>query len=253
VFLDPPEATPARPDPHDVAEFSARIWRLSDLVIGIGLMLVSIVIVSLIAALVLDADAAPEDALFDEPALVLTLAFGLALGLIVAWLARRRGLDAADLGFVKPRSWWPATAVVFGAYAIIVLYGIVLAGLDALGADVSAFDEGNVEPFPEDATVTVYALAVLVIVVVAPVTEELFFRALAFRALLGSWGPAAGIAGSGLLFGLFHFDPNVIAPFTAIGALFAYSYQRTRSLWIPIAAHAIFNGASFAIGSAMGT
>ncbi len=44
-------------------------------------------------------------------------------------------------------------------------------------------------------------------------------------------------------FALAHFDPALINIFhlAVIGAVMAVIYQRTRSLWCPIAAHAAYN------------
>jgi membrane protease YdiL (CAAX protease family) len=42
----------------------------------------------------------------------------------------------------------------------------------------------------------------------------------------------------------------VFLPFAFIGALFAWGYEESDSLWIPIAAHALVNGLSFALSVA---
>ncbi len=250
MFLDPPDvASKGAPSPG-VDDLTARIWRGSDLAIAIGLMLLAIVIVSVAVAALVAAGVIVERAeLLDEPVLLITIAFEVSLGLIVVGLARRRGLGARDLGFVYPRRWWPLWVAVLGAFGVVVLWGLALILAEALGFEVAALQEGNVPSFTGDRSSSVYLLAALAIVVVAPINEELFFRGLAFRALFGSWGVEAGIIGSGLMFGLFHFDLNVIVPFTAIGALFAYSYRESRSLWTPIAAHTIFNGVNLALGT----
>lgn len=250
VFLDPPDvASTSAPSPG-VDELAARIWRGSDLVIAIGLVLLAIVIVSAgVAALYAAGVIADRGELFDTPVLLITIAFELSLGLIVVGLARRRGLGARDLGFVYPRRWWPLWVAVFGAFGIVMLYGLALVLAQALGFEVSALQEGNIPSFTGERSLPVYLLAVFTIVVVAPINEELFFRGLAFRALFGSWGVEAGIMGSALMFALFHFDLNVFVPFAAIGALFAYSYRESRSLWTPIAAHTIFNGVNLALGT----
>lgn len=218
--------------------------------IAIGLVLLAILIVSVgVAALVAAGVITERGELFDEPVLLVTIAFEASLGLIVVGLARRRGLSARDLGFVYPRHWWPLWVAVLGAFGIVILYGLALILAEAVGFEVSALQEGNIPSSTGDRSLSVYLLAALAIVVVAPINEELFFRGLAFRALFGSWGVEAGIIGSALMFALFHFDLNVIVPFTAIGALFAYSFRESRSLWTPIAAHTIFNGVNLALGT----
>ena len=88
VFLDPPDvASTSAPSPG-VDELAARIWRGSDLVIAIGLVLLAIVIVSAaVAALYAAGVIADRGELFDTPVLLITIAFELSLGLIVIGLA----------------------------------------------------------------------------------------------------------------------------------------------------------------------
>jgi membrane protease YdiL (CAAX protease family) len=88
------------------------------------------------------------------------------------------------------------------------------------------------------------------VVLVAPLSEELFFRALVFRGLRGYWRLLPSLAVSGVLFGAFHGNVSVVLPFAFIGALFAWGYEESDSLWIPIVAHALVNGLSFALSVA---
>ena len=91
---------------------------------------------------------------------------------------------------------------------------------------------------------TGFAVATAVIVV-APVAEEVFFRAFFYRALrtrLSVW-PAALIDGA--VFGTLHFqgvDTLIILPVIAIfGVGQCLVYERTGSLFAVIAIHAAFN------------
>lgn len=91
----------------------------------------------------------------------------------------------------------------------------------------------------------------LLIVVVAPIVEEVFFRGLLFGGLrrrLDFW-PAAIV--SGLIFGSIHFtgpDTLAIIPQLAVfGIALNWVYERTRSLWFAIFLHAINNAMAFAV------
>ena len=83
--------------------------------------------------------------------------------------------------------------------------------------------------------------------IVAPLAEELLFRALLFRALDGTWGQWAAVTGSGFAFGAFHANLAVLIPFTLIGMLFAWSFKVSGSLWVTIIAHFIINSLSFIV------
>jgi membrane protease YdiL (CAAX protease family) len=91
----------------------------------------------------------------------------------------------------------------------------------------------------------VIPLALVLILIVAPFAEEMFFRGFLFHGLwsrIGFW-PAA--FGSGLFFALIHVNSSdligLVVPFTIIGMLLAWLVKRTGSLWNSIAVHFLFN------------
>lgn len=84
-------------------------------------------------------------------------------------------------------------------------------------------------------------ILVLVLVVGAPVVEELFFRGLLLRALRDRFGPAAAVVVSGVLFGLAHFEPLQLPVLAAFGVVLGILALRTGRLGPGICAHAAFN------------
>lgn len=96
-----------------------------------------------------------------------------------------------------------------------------------------------------------FFFAVLV-AVLAPIAEEIFFRGMIFRALwngVGLW-PAAII--SGLLFGALHIDATTserllqVVPLAVLGVSFALLYSWTGTLYSTIALHATNNAIAVA-------
>ncbi len=94
-------------------------------------------------------------------------------------------------------------------------------------------------------------VAGVLIVGVAPFSEEVFFRGFMYGGLRRSlpvWA-AAGI--SGLIFGLLHYtgpDSLAVVPQLAVlGILLAWLYERTGSLWLPIMLHVVNNAVAFAV------
>ncbi len=79
-------------------------------------------------------------------------------------------------------------------------------------------------------------------VIVAPVAEELFFRGLiqtGLKKLLRSrW---LAIAGTGLIFGAIHWQPDAVLALAALGAAMGFLYEKTGSLVPAILVHALFN------------
>jgi uncharacterized protein len=132
---------------------------------------------------------------------------------------------------------WPT--VGWAALAFALMLGIEVAYIELFGVD-----ETNVEELGEENLVAGFAVA-LAVIVVAPVAEEIFFRAFFYRALrtrLRVWSAALI---DGLVFGSLHFqglDSVIILPVIAVfGVGQCLVYERTGSLFAVIAIHAAFN------------
>jgi uncharacterized protein len=81
--------------------------------------------------------------------------------------------------------------------------------------------------------------------ILAPLAEELFFRGLVYNWFRDSGSVGLSVVLSSLMFGIAHFDsPGVVASAFVMGAVLAYSYEKTKSLWLPILIHAITNSGS---------
>lgn len=227
-----------------------RLWSLQDMLYGIGLLLLSLVAVWTAMTLIgFSPTVGGQRANVGTAGWTIT--FELLFGGSVLLLAWKRGLRSEDLGFVPPRSWRPAAIAWAGSYGILASYGILLLVLDRIGVNVSAISDAN--PLPPDLfqNPQAFLLFSLAVIVVAPVSEELFFRALLFRGLRGYWRQGPSLLVSGLAFGLFHINPAVLLPFTFIGMLFGWANEQTGSLWTSIAAHAAINGVSLLLGVAI--
>lgn len=175
------------------------------------------------------------------------LLFELTLVATVLVLASHRGLTLADLGFVAPLRWRPLVFAWVGAYVILIGYTATLLLLEALGLPVEGLMEGNAIPLDAALGPLVIVVVGLAVVVAAPFGEELLFRALFFRGMRGYWRFMPAAWASGLLFALFHVNLSVVVPFALIGALFAWAYEESGSLWVSIAAHGGLNGVSFVV------
>lgn len=97
---------------------------------------------------------------------------------------------------------------------------------------------------------TVALVAVLILVtVVAPLTEEFFFRGFLFTAVRRSIGVLPAAAITGVAFGAAHYSSNtvlILVPLGVFGALLCLLYVWTRSIIPCIVLHAVNN--SLAIG-----
>ncbi len=100
-----------------------------------------------------------------------------------------------------------------------------------------------------DADLLTASASVVLIAIVAPISEELFFRGMFFGGLRGrmSFLPAALI--SAAVFGGLHLPtgPSTVPPLILFGFLLAWVYERSGSLWPAIILHVINNSLALAV------
>jgi membrane protease YdiL (CAAX protease family) len=229
------------------APLELRVWKLSDLAIGLAILGLGFVAVIAAQVLLVGLGTVPEADTIDAPRALLTLAFEALLGLVTLLLAARRGISLRALGLRMPQRWglWPAAVV--GAYAALIAYQLALLLIARFGVDTSDLMEGNTLPVSGEVSMVTWIVLGIAVVIVAPVAEELFFRGLIFRALGGLLPMPIAYMISGAVFALFHLNLSVIVPFALIGVIFAWAFWNSGSLWTTIGAHATVNGLSFAI------
>jgi CAAX protease family protein len=103
------------------------------------------------------------------------------------------------------------------------------------------FDEGGIAA----------VAAGILIIGVAPISEEIFFRGFMYGGLRRRlpWWAAALIAG--LVFGALHYTGRdsigVVPQLAALGFILAWLYERTGSLWPPILMHGVNNALAFVV------
>jgi membrane protease YdiL (CAAX protease family) len=97
-----------------------------------------------------------------------------------------------------------------------------------------------------------YWPAVAALVVMAPFTEELFFRGLLLHGFRRRYGMRKAVVASAAFFSLAHLAPNQLVPAFLAGIFLAWLLLRTRSLWMTVFTHAAFNGtAAVSVGLAL--
>jgi membrane protease YdiL (CAAX protease family) len=96
-------------------------------------------------------------------------------------------------------------------------------------------------------------LAILSLVIIAPIVEEIVFRGLLFGALAKHLGILASAIVTAILFGAIHGDLILFPTLVAIGFVGAIAYAATGNLWVAVILHAVNNalGAIFILGSSL--
>ncbi|MCA1707436.1 MAG: CPBP family intramembrane metalloprotease [Actinobacteria bacterium] len=121
-------------------------------------------------------------------------------------------------------------------------------------------EQGVAEALGVNDSAALLVIGGFVIIVMAPIAEEVFFRGFFYRAVrnslarpLGRWrGAVLGAVVTGLLFGAIHIEPGnvaktlpIIPVLATLGVMFCLVYERTGSLFSVIALHALVNATAY--------
>jgi membrane protease YdiL (CAAX protease family) len=147
----------------------------------------------------------------------------------------------------RPRSLQAAAGWIVAALAAIWALSYAIGKVLDAGKD-----QGLVPDHWEPKHAGAFAANFAVVVLVAPVVEELTFRGFGVSGLAGILGPAWAIVGVGVAFGVWH-GLLIAFPVLAIfGAILAVVRIRTASVYPSMVVHAIFNGVALIAAVAVG-
>lgn len=241
---DSPYLSPATVDfPPPLPDGRVPVWFYRPLdLLGIGtvfLLFFSLVVTSV-------SQAGASEAALSPDGLIASIGFQFILaGLVTATVINR----------VRPVEWlglnWPGWRWIF-----LIAPGTVLGmwmffgGLQASGFMqwIESFGveavQDTVKILQESTDPLILGLMAFAAVVAAPLCEEIVFRGYLYgvaKRFAGPW--AAGIS-SALIFGAAHGSIAALLPLFVFGCVLAFIYEKTGSLWAPIAVHFCFNGAT---------
>jgi uncharacterized protein len=159
----------------------------------------------------------------------------------------RRATPPADPRALPPAGPQPtARPVLAGTVTFLIslplIHGIGLAWktlLDSLGFPTG--EQEMIDLFRSADDPVLLAFMIFLAAVIAPITEELIFRAGLFRYLRTRVSRGFALVIPALLFGLLHGNLTAFLPIFALGLLFSLAYERTGRIAVPMIAHALFN------------
>ena len=171
------------------------------------------------------------------------LSFSVVTGLVL----RRSRESWPNLGHVR----FTPTLLAVAFVPIIAGNTIFLSEIDNLLRAIlsdAALDNWDLSP-GLDRLVEAGWLGPVLAVVIAPLTEEVIFRGVILRGLLGRWRPWVAIVASAVLFALMHLNPAQVPVALGLGLVLGWVYVRTRSLGLCMLGHAINNAATYLPGN----
>jgi membrane protease YdiL (CAAX protease family) len=242
----PTPAPPEKPKPEE-SRMPKVPWGLGDSIWGLIGGLVLVVIVPPLLVLPFDPnlgnpDKASDAAILATQALFDGFLIAVAIGMASQWRFRLK--DA--LGLLGLRRFEPSA------------FGWMFAVLGAYYAGAIAFSAIVLQPKQEDIGkelgvcnpgIAIAIAAVLSVVVLAPVAEELFFRGFFFAGLRSRWSLWPSALLSGAVFGLVHAPtgPTAAIPLAGLGVGLAWLYNKTGSIYPCMLAHFLNNALAISV------
>ena len=142
-----------------------------------------------------------------------------------------------------PNVFWIAPVFVFSMMtigALLVASGWQTWVQDALGSK----PQEAVTLVRDTSDVGLLVAMAVAAIIFAPVAEEVIFRGYLYPVVKHFTDRWFASAFTGVLFGVIHFNLMALPMLALMGVVLAVIYERSKSLWVPIACHAAFNGTS---------
>jgi membrane protease YdiL (CAAX protease family) len=236
----PPPPPPERPELPDGAGPRWPAWYAG---IGFLVALIATLVVVGIVAAATGATSDDEDPTFTVVATFLQSLIFIGTAVLFASFTRKPRLE--DFGLRRTPFWpavgWAALGIA-SFYLLVALYTVIVQpdAEQTVAQDLGA----------ESGTFGMIAAGFMVICI-APIAEEFFFRGFFFRALRSRFTVLGAAALDGLLFGVIHYDYSgadallILPPLGVLGFIFCLVYERTGSIYPTIALHALNNAIAF--------
>lgn len=233
---DPPSLPPELPD----GKIPLWFYRPLDLA-GVGIVFA--VFSGLVLASLSTKTAQP---VLSPGALVVSIGFQFIMAGMVAVMVVKRVDLISWLGLRWQR--WPWVLLIApGAVAFmwLVFGGMQYSGyvkwMESLGVETV---QDTVKLLQESEDPLVLGLMAFAAVMAAPLCEEIVFRGYFYPVLKKFGGLRVAVVCSALVFAAAHGSLTALLPLFIFGCVLVFLYEKTGSLWAPIAAHFCFNGAT---------
>ena len=161
--------------------------------------------------------------------------------ILYLYLQKRRDSRAVWLNRMESRQLFPALAITVGLLGLINIWFNALTWFSESNQLVDKLLQDYIEVAGAFSPAVGYFWLILGISILTPIAEELLFRGIIQGELRKAMPEWAVVVIQGVLFAAFHWQPIQISYVLLPGLLLGLVYAWTRSLWVPIAMHIVFN------------
>lgn len=182
---------------------------------------------------------------------VVVYSLTVAVVIFVPWLIARRKTSLKLLGIDD----WPTILELVISPLVYVAYFLISATLVAISVKFFSVDITQTQSTPFSQSILIshwqFILAFLVLVVLAPVAEELLFRGYLYGKLRNNFSVWLAVLVTSLTFGVAHLWGGehlqwaVAVDTFALSLAMSVAREYTGALWVPIMVHMIKNGIAF--------
>jgi membrane protease YdiL (CAAX protease family) len=172
--------------------------------------------------------------------------YGLSLALVIGvpWLVKKARTTKEDLGLHRPPSLMDVVWVPVGAISYLILTALVTAFAMAFLTFVN-YEQVQDTGFTNITSQSEYILAFIMLVIVAPIAEEILFRGYLLGKLRKHAPLWVAIFITSLLFAIVHFAWNVGLDVFALSIVLCLLRVVSKSLWPSITLHMLKNGIAY--------
>lgn len=168
------------------------------------------------------------------------LQFIVTVGLVLLLSGVGRGTSWQEVGFVSLSFKNFMKYGILGGLVLLTVIFLLSLPLQVLNPDLPPQPYEQMLRTAQDAGQ--FMLLLVMAAVMAPLSEELFYRGMIYPLTRFTMGPFWGAISAGLLFGLAHWDFWRAVPLAVGGAILCYYYEKSGSIWATVTAHGVWNG-----------
>ena len=227
-------------DPRFEAPRAQQFPTWADMLAVIGIYLLAAVATSIVVAIIAAVSGGVENlaqTMSNGPMSALSYALSMGLTVIGVLVYKKLRRGEGKLFRLSLRGFNPM--LILWGFVLILITGIVI--------------EPLLELFPDSFLKMIDQMganggwSVLMLVILAPVMEEVLFRGILLEAVRSKYSSGRAIVVSALMFGVIHFIPQQVVNAFVIGLILGFIYVRTDSLWPVIIIHALNNAMAYVV------